>query len=437
MLYNNCYGTITRHIILNNFLFISPKFPPNSAIGSKRALNIARHIFKYGWQPVVLAAPVPEHEQDNSMMKILPDNTAVFYQFASSARKISSAVTPRTSKKNSLVKKIMVRGPYYTPFDQYLSQVPAAIRAGKKLIREYKPELILVNADPWSGLIVGYFLSKWANIPWIADLRDPWSLHAFKMALRPWPVRNLVRYFESIFFHSAALVVLNTRKCCSAYQEKYKTSLDKSRFTYIRNAFDPGCYDTPDNNHTESIFSLHYFGSFRIYQDSGPLFELFKQFVLKHQLNPGETELVLYGDKRDVETELLKSLNIMPYIKYQNNVNMVNTLVSLNQASVLILLEGPNKCLQLPAKLYDYLAARKPVLALTDNTELAEIINTTESGIVASYHDTDDALFKLEQLYIGRTKPWRFNDAEIARYSVDYQISEFVRIFNAIKIQHA
>lgn len=422
---------------MNNFLFISPKFPPSDAIGSKRALNIVRHTNKYGWHPVVLAAPVPKHEHDNSMVKLLPENSTAFYQFTSAIPKTSSEVKPLKSKTNSFLKKLANKGPYYTPFDQHLSQVPAAIRAGKKLIMEYRPDFILVNADPWSGLLVGHLLSKWANIPWVADLRDPWSLHAFKMALRPWPIKKLINYFESVFFHSASMVILNTRTCCAAYQDKYRASLDKSRFTCIRNAFDPECYEKPDNNYARSVFSLHYFGSFRIYQDSGPLFELFRQFVLKHQLNPVEAELVLYGESRDEERELLQSLNIMPYIRYHNSVNLGNTLISLSQASVLVLVEGPNKRMQLPAKLYDYLAARKPVLALTDNTELAEIINTTRSGVVASYLDTDDALCKLEQLYFERSRPWHFNDAEITHYSVDYQIKEFVRIFDEIKMLRA
>lgn len=371
------------------------------------------------------------------MANLLPDNATIFYQFISKHPETTRISKSQNRKKNPLLSRIAEKGPYYTPFDQYLLRVPSAIRAGKELIHKFKPEFILVNADPWSGLIAGHYLSKWANIPWIADLRDPWSLHAYKMALRPLPVKYLIKYFESVFFHSAAQVILNTRMCCSAYQEKYQASPGKSRFTWIRNAFDPECYTTPRNNHETNCFSLHYFGSFRIYQDSGPLFSIFKQFVTKHRLGPDMAELVLYGDSRNEETKLLQTMDLAPYVKYHNTVNLAGILNTLIRASVLVLIEGPNKQLQLPAKLYDYLATRKPILALTDNPELAEIISTTRSGVTAAYHDTGDALCKLEQLYFERDRPWHFNDSEITRYSVEYQIREFVRLFDKVSMFHS
>lgn len=420
---------------LNNFLLISPKFPPSNAIGSKRALNIVRHLPRYGWHPVVLAAPALQQECDNSVMKLLPVNTIVSYQFTSVLPE-PSRPKQRTSNKTSLSKIIADRGPYYTPFDQYLSQVPAAIRAGKQLIRQYKPRLILVNADPWSGFIVGNSLSKWANIPWIADLRDPWSMHTFKMSLRPWLIRFLINYFESVFFHNAAKVILNTRMCSIAYQKKYRATLDNEHFTYIRNAFDPACYDKPQDSGGKNIFSLHYFGSFRNYQGPGHLFELFRQFVQKYKLNPDEAELVLYGEQREEDLQLIQNMKIPAYIRLHESVSLTDTLFCLHYASVLVLIEGPNKRLQLPAKLYDYLAAKRPILALSDNDELAEIIHTTGSGLVANYHDPDDAMRKLERLYLDRNLSWRFNETGIINYSVDKQAGKFSGIFNEIILNY-
>lgn len=421
---------------MNNFLLISPKFPPNNAIGSKRALNIVRHLPRHGWRPVVLAAPASQHESDNSVMQLIPENTIVSYQFTSLFNKPSVA-KKRTPNNISIIKKIADRGPYYTPFDQYLSQVPTAIRAGKKLIRQYQPRLILVNADPWSGFIVGYYLSKWANIPWIADLRDPWSVHDYKMSLRPWLIRFLINCLESVFFHNAAKVILNTRLCSIAYQEKYKATLDNNHFTYIRNAFDPECYDEPQGSVDMNTFSLHYFGSFRNYQGPDHLFELFRRFVQKYKINPGETELVLYGEQREEDLKIIKNMNISSHIRFHESVNLRETLFSLRNASVLLLVEGPNKNLQLPAKLYDYLITKRSILALTGNNELTEIINITGSGLVANYHDPDDAMKQLERLYLDRKKPWQFNDIEINKFSVGKQAEKFSRIFNEIILNHS
>jgi len=128
----------------------------------------------------------------------------------------------------------------------------------------------------------------------------------------------------------------------------------------------------------------------------------------------------------------MQNMNILPHIRFQESVNLRDTLISLCYASVLVLIEGPNKRLQLPAKLYDYLAVKRPILALSDNNELTEIINATQSGLVANYNDPDDAIRQLEQLYFYRKKPWQFNETAIINYSAEKQAEKFTSIFNEI-----
>ena len=120
--------------------------------------------------------------------------------------------------------------------------------------------------------------------------------------------------------------------CCIAYQDKYKSTLNNAHFTYIRNAFDQECYDAPQDFGEKNIFSLHYFGSFRIYQGPGHFFELFRNFVKKHKLSPDQVELVLYGEQREEDLNLIQTTHITPYIRYHDPVSLKDTLSCLRSA---------------------------------------------------------------------------------------------------------
>lgn len=416
---------------MKTLLYITPRFPPSNAIGARRALNIARHIDRDDWRLIVLSAPVPSSHFDPQLESLVPPDVLVSQQFC--RRQNDDARLPvRNRKPSAIARLIAERGPYYIPFDEHMWHLPHAFRVAKHLVHEYSPDLILVNADPWSGLLLGHKLSKWSGIPWIADLRDPWTLHSFKMRLRPAIVRTVIRYYESLFFHSASHIVLNTQQCCEAYRNHYAATINGNRMTWIRNAFDreiyrPSSADPADNR----IFSMHYFGSFRIYTDPDPLFHLLTAFIQKHKLTPADIELVLYGEQRQRDLDLAAESGLIDYIRLHPAVSVRDALLYLERASVLVLVEGPNRKLQLPAKLYDYLAAGKPVLALSDNQELDSILHRTSTGIVAGHDDLQDGLDKLELLFTN-SHDLRFIRNEIEKYAVERQIREFTALFNQV-----
>ena len=420
---------------MKQILLISPYFPPSGDVGAKRALNLVRYLRSFGWEPLVLASPCRDLNRNTELEQMLPENLYVSRKFGPSGRKSTLHEIKGTNTTNSLLKKLDEKGSNCTPFDQYLWYVPAALAEGRRIVKHHNIHAIIVNADPWSGFIVAYYLARYADIPWIADLRDPWSIHKFKMSLKPAITRYLIETFESAFFKSAAKVILNTEFCCQAYRDKYRTTMESTRFTFIRNAFDMSAYKPSESFPDTGKFSMHYFGSFRIYLDPDPLFNLIRQFITKHGLTPEDMELVLYGIQRYRDIELVKKLGLTGYIRYQDKVNQQDTLLHLKSASVLLLVEGPNRRLQLPAKLYDYLAAKRPILALSDNPELNNIIDKTASGVTADFFDPENCMQKLEYLYFNRGKEYQYNAMVIREYSVDAQVKKFSTILDEVTVQ--
>ncbi|MFC1574655.1 glycosyltransferase [Gemmatimonadota bacterium] len=398
---------------MRTFLFITPHFPPADQLGAKRALNLVRHLPDEGWRPIVLAAPSLTGGQDPTLLELVPGDTIVSRGFSGLARPLvkplarffshTSGSTQTPPPKRREPKPHADLGwrrklPYLTPLDQYVWDVGGAYRSGARLIEEHQPSLIVANADPWSGLLVGSWLARRFDLPFVPDLRDPWTTNTAKMALRPTPTQAVIRRLERGFFDGASQIILNTRSSRNRYREAYSGLLPPERFTHVRNAFDPEFY-YPGVEEGFKGFSVHHFGSLRWESHYRVLMEGFARFLRKRRVPPEGGRLVIYGDLPPKDEALVHGLGIADHIYARPPVPMREALRFLIGASVLALVEGPDRSLIVPAKLFDYLAAERPILAVTDSPEIGSIIRECGAGRAVSHGDPEDVSTELVRFF--------------------------------------
>ena len=53
--------------------------------------------------------------------------------------------------------------------------MPFAVKKGKKVIKQEKPDIILSTSPPPTAQLAAKKLAKWSNLKWVADFRDPWT----------------------------------------------------------------------------------------------------------------------------------------------------------------------------------------------------------------------------------------------------------------------
>ena len=426
---------------MRRFLLISPYFPPLGVIGVKRALSWVRHLPAHGWQAVVLAAPVARGPVDEALARLVPATTPVAQAFRGEASSFGDLLgevgaeiaerwrgswQPRPEPTNTTD---LGRSSYLTPLDRYAWDVPAALAAARRLVREHRPDAIVVNADPWSGLVVGALLARRTGLPLVADLRDPWSLHAGKMALRPPLTRAAIRRIEAWVFRSATRVVLNSQAALDAYRAAYADALPAERFSCIRNAFDRallglegvppgGCAPHRPAGATPEQFILAYFGQFRRLVPAEPLLEGVAHFVRDAQPTPERFQLRVIGGH--VDPALPSSLGIEQYVERWPRVGLADGARMLEQASALALVADGRYPLVLPGKLYDYLAVGRPILAVSSHPEVDAIVRDTGAGLASPLADVEATGRALASLYRGTDLPLR-DAAAVARYGVEHQ----------------
>jgi len=398
-------------------LFITPYFPPLSDSGVKRAVHLVRHLPSFGWAPVVLATRAVNEPEDWSLLDAVPRETIVSYGY-------SGRLRPALKQAGQLLgpvrKRVLRRnggrppgGPpsstdaggkpkrdwtFLTPFDRFLADTPAGIRAGARLIREHGLRAIHVSADPWSGLVAAYALHRRTGVPLVVDLRDPWSTHEGKMALRPALSRHWLRAFEAALFRAAAAVVLNTETAREAYVAAYQGRLPPDRFHCIRNAFDAGLFHAGEPERRPG-FTLLYFGTFRKFVGPELLLQGFARFVAREDLTPGEARLLVVGHVTPAHLRRAAALGLDGFVESRAAVPFRESLPVLSGADALALVVEPACQQQIPGKLYDYLAAGRPILAVSANAEVNALIEDAGAGLAAPYDEPEATADRLATLY--------------------------------------
>lgn len=363
-------------------LLITPFFAPMSRVGAKRPLTLARHLPAEGWEVVVLTSPAGWDPVDPTLEAAIPPELPVSREYSPPKPSRSASAAPAPSAGDGFLAKY----PYLGPFDRFLSHVPGAVKAAKRLVTRYRPDVISVCADPFTALFTGAIVSRQTGLPFVADLRDPWALQGAKQALRPFPSRWMVNASERWAFARASQIVLNTEEALAAYRRTYAGRIAPERFHEVRNAFDLGLFETPVVRRPERFTVLH-FGQFRLLVPAAGLLEAFARFVRERGLSAGQARLAITGTFRPEDQAHADRLQLGPYLEVQPNVPYRASLGPLRSAHVLAFVLDRRMEMTIPAKLYDYLAARRPIAALCDQPEPARMVTESGSGEVADPND--------------------------------------------------
>jgi hypothetical protein len=350
-------------------LMIAFEFPPSNGASVPRIESFYRYLKSWGWKVIVLTAkPHAYVNKDNTYQDNADD--LIF-------RTTALDVQRQLSYKGKYL-EVMA-----TPDRWGLTWIPSAIIKGRKLVKQYDPDVIWSSSPTPSTHCIANHLSQKFNTPWVADYRDPF--HYMNGTAGKW----LDRFHKKIdrnTLTNAQHLTFATSAVRGLYEDTY-TELLTGKNTVIENGYDEANFikiktlkDTPPPFSKDKL-SLYYSGV--LYpngRDPLPIFEAMSELKKANHISNNSFELIFQGsgDGKDY-LESIKKLNIRDLVTFMKPVSFIHALYNMTQADALLLIQDSRFNKQIPGKVYEYLRTGKTLLVKADPLgETARLVNKFE-----------------------------------------------------------
>ncbi len=324
---------------MRKLLLVTFHFPPSAASGTFRLLGFARHLPKCGWGTVVVAPPgTPFDPVDDTLTAKIPAETVVY-----------SVPFPGSFK---IVRRLAPNGRW----------LPAAYRACVRAIAEQHPDALLTSGPPHAVHLLGRLLKGRFDLPWVVDCRDPWTYGTGR------PPGNALakrweRFQEKLVMTAADGIITNSPLACAALQKDLPRFAAK--ISAITNGFDPEDFPLAQPPGSAEVTLLHT-GELYSGRDPRPLFDALREMGVA-QAKPLRVKFLgTASDTRIDWPEEIRRRGLENFVTFDGHVGYDQALKEMVRADLLLLLDSPGRRVGLPAKLFEYFGARRPILALAD-----------------------------------------------------------------------
>jgi glycosyltransferase involved in cell wall biosynthesis len=368
---------------LKRALMIAYHFPPLAgSSGIQRTLRFVQHLPALGWQPLVLSAsPIAYERTSDDLLADVPTDTVVRRAFA-----LDTA------------KHLTIAGRYFGWMarpDRWMSWKFDAIRQGRKLIKEFKPDVIWSTYPIATAHDIAAALHKQTGIPWVADFRDPMA----QVDYPPDPItKNHFLAIEKEAAAHAAYCVFTTPGAAQDYRLRYPAAA--SRMLVLENGYDEESFasvalakPSPVNADTpRPLVMLHSGIVYPAERDPTELFRALGRLKAQGSLTPAQLCIRFRASVHDdlllrlaTEHGAIDFIELCPAIAYRE------ALAEMVQVDALLVMQASDCNAQIPAKVYEYLRAGRPILGLTDPVgDTAGVLRSAGLHAIARLDSVDE-----------------------------------------------
>lgn len=372
-------------------LMVSWLFPPHVSIGAKRAYRFARWLPSLGWDPTVLCRrKTPASSRDPSPWPLPPEVTVraeydaeVFARFAGDASTVTSQVAPQPLARG-LRARLEERWNLFVdavlPLETEAIHAPHAAARIDALAPSH--DLLWTTSYPYHSHWLGVRAAKKHAKPLVVDLRDPWTpnwVHRRKYA----HARAVEAWMEREVFEAADAIVVTTHALERLYRERFPRLAEK--FVTIHNAFDPVEGDAPPRDERGPVRLVH-FGNVYGPWSFETLLRAMAALRREGALTARAMVLENYGKLSDRDRALAVELGVDDLVRVLPTVPFAEGMARMRSADLLVLAawRDPDARLYVQGKLFDYLAAGRPIVAETSHEDVTRILDETRAGVVVA-----------------------------------------------------
>ena len=393
-------------------LIISLYFPPAGGGGVQRPLKLATHLPALGIETHVLAPDDPKWIHVDEGLPLPADATVHRARYLGPrGRKAGEELRAARGLRRAVLRVRLLPRRFLVPDENVpwaITAIPAAIR----IVRREQIDLVITTSPPNSVHLIGAAVQRATGVKWVADLRDSLILHPHRRAesvvvrlkerTDHWVARLVARRADAIVAVSEAIA------------EETRGFTPRGEVVHITNGSDFDDFDgiayTPGER-----FRITHAGSFFGKRDPRPFLAALKA------LDDPAVVARFVGDFRSADREWAEAqgfgdrLELIPYVPRRRSLELQRE----SEALLLLIPDagGRGKGV-LSGKVFEYLAAERPVLAaVPPDGAAADLIRAAGAGIVAAPDDPEALRAALAEL-VGR---WRAGTLDTVHLSDEWK----------------
>lgn len=413
-------------------LIIAYYFPPMGMGGVQRVTKFVKYLPLFGWKPSVLTVKDAEYwAKDYSLLKELPSEAEVirtgsfdplrmFYILKGLFRRRK----PEAGSAGwSNLRRLKFPYSFFFP-DTKIGWLPFALMKGLFLCRKEKFDLIFSSSPPPSVHLTGYLLKLATGIPWMADFRDPWT--GYKLQSFPTPLHLLLRRMtERLIMAKADKVIAANPAIRGALESRCPAG---KKICLVDQGYDEEDFSAIASSSPE-IFLIGYLGTLSPDCDPEPFFAALGDLTDQGIIPRDKIKFVHVGVCVGIEFDrLVQKYGLEDVVQKRGYLPHKEALKEMGRASLLLLITSDHP-LVFPAKAYECLRLRRPILGIVNlKSQVAALLTRTRAGKVVSPEDRTGVKQALVSYFSG------FEKRELASNTDTDVLQEFERKFLTSKL---
>lgn len=428
-------------------LVLTYRWPPQGGVSVQRVTKFVKYLARRGWRPVVHTVTNPYAAvQDQGLARDVPPGVTVYRtptvewegvesQIAGLVKRVRGgggakggganggssearedeaevATVGRTEREARVKRHGQLGAVGNFVWSRLMVPDPQIVWAGAAYLRSLsiarreRPDVIFSTSPPNSVNVLAAALARKLGVPWIADLRDPWTDGPRRKQWYPGNPGRKAREeaWEKEIFTRASSVVVTTEATRRDFLNKYPWC-PPEKVAVITNGFDPEdfAHVTREPKFLEpGLLHFTVTGTVETLFDLMPFLVALRDLVNARPDARAILRVNFVGAKRQpLYDDFIARENLGDVIRFHPFKPHSESVQYVADSTVLMLFQVPREdsgAIKIQGKMCEYLYTRKPILALTIPGETASILERARLGRVVDPRDTDAIRRTLETL---------------------------------------
>jgi hypothetical protein len=381
-------------------LIIAYHFAPSPLVGAKRFSFLTREFTRQGFDVHVITQEIRDsaHGREDTSLPL-----------HGTVHRVANPFEPPLEGRglwrkfvNALFRRLLA------PVGMEYYWARAATRKAMQVAAKLPPGVVIATSPPHAALIAGARIARRLGWPLILDYRDPWSAYDWPQWHRGGLTQRLAGLIEGQIVRRSAARVLNTDSMRQWFEQSF--ALAPARNFSIPNGFDPVA--AQDGAAQPAVVRIVHAGEIYGSRSLVPLLRAIDSTSRRHPEKP--ILLTTYGALPAAEWQRIREAGLEHFVEEKARIPFADLFAELRRAQLLLAVVSEHMTYSTPYKVYDYMAAGRPILALApQGAALHELLAESGTGDGADPQDIPGIERALERLLF---TPVARDEARIARF---------------------